>query len=214
MKPFSHSKPPRPKKCPICGTSYVRVRAVQPTCRTFKCESAYAERKARKRIAREKYIAGLETRYRAGLMKPHHDLMGEAQAAFNSFVRLRDFDQPCISCDATDPPRKAFGGAWDACHYRGTGACPELRFEPLNCHKGCKNCNSHGRAFSSKQETVRAEYRKRLIVRIGLADVEWLEGPHEPKRYRAEDLIAEKRKWQKAAVELRKARKAEQARAA
>jgi len=206
-------KPPRPKKCPICTTSYVRVRAVQPTCRTFRCESAYAERKARKRIAREKYLAGLDTRYKAGLMAPYSEILGAAQAAFNSFIRLRDFFLPCVSCGATDPPRKAFGGAWDAGHYRTTGACPELRFEPLNCAKQCKACNGNDHR-SSKQESVRAEFRKTLVVRNGLPAVEWIEGPHAPKRYRAEDLIAEKRKWQRASVEMRKARKAEQARAA
>jgi hypothetical protein len=33
-------------------------------------------------------------------------------------------------------------------------------------------------------------YRPRLIEKIGIEAVEWLEGPHEPKRYTVEQLKA------------------------
>jgi hypothetical protein len=39
-----------------------------------------------------------------------------------------------------------------------------------------------------RKETIRSKYRENLIAKIGLERVEWLEGPHEPKRYRIEDL--------------------------
>jgi hypothetical protein len=101
--------------------------------------------------------------------------MKEAQQAFNAWVRARDAKEPCISCG------RHHQGQYHAGHYRTTKACPELRFEPDNCWKQCSPCNTHlsGNIL---------EYRKKLIAKLGLERVEWLEGPHEPKRYRIEDL--------------------------
>jgi hypothetical protein len=200
-------KPPRPKKCPICTAVYVRRRAVQPTCGTFKCELTFAERRARKQIAREAYIATLEKQHKDGLLKPWGVLLNEAQTAFNSFIRLLDFDQPCISCGEIDPPR-TIKGAWDAGHYRTRGACPALRFDPRNCHKQCKGCNGNWNMLSAKQDTIRAGYRAGLVARFGQDLLDWLDGPHEPKRYGADDLVAIKKQWQRAAVVLKKDRKA------
>jgi len=66
---------------------------------------------------------------------------------------------------------------------RSVGGHPELRFEEDNCHKQASYCNNY------KSGNL-AEYRIRLIDKIGLERVEWLEGPHEPKRYRREDYQA------------------------
>lgn len=49
-------------------------------------------------------------------------------------------------------------------------------------------------------------YRAALIERIGLGRVEWLEGPHEPNRFTADDLKAIKAEYQRKARELKKAR--------
>ena len=98
----------------------------------------------------------------------------KAQTIFNAFIRLRDAGNVCISCQK--PPRKKNAG-----HYLSRGAHPELRFHPLNCHLQCEHCNS----FKSGNQSL---YRKNLIEKIGLDDVEWLEGPHEPKRYTIDNL--------------------------
>lgn len=99
------------------------------------------------------------------------------QAVFNRWIReVRDKDEPCISCG------RHHRGQYHAGHYRTVGANPELRFEPLNCWKQCSACNNH---LSGNI----ANYRPRLIERIGLEKVEWLEGPHEPKKYTCEELI-------------------------
>ena len=97
------------------------------------------------------------------------------QVIFNKFIRARDKDKPCISCNKTNIKKKNAG------HYRSVGGSPELRFEELNCHLQCEYCNTylHGNLI---------EYRKHLINRIGLCKVEWLEGKHEPKHYTKEEL--------------------------
>jgi len=46
------------------------------------------------------------------------------------------------------------------------------------------------------------EYRIRLIEKIGQDQVDWLEGPHEPKRYTRDDLQSLKAKYRKMAREL------------
>jgi hypothetical protein len=99
----------------------------------------------------------------------------EAQRDFNAYIRKRDHKLPCISCG------RHHQGQYHAGHYRSVGANPELRFEELNCHKQCAPCNNH------KSGNV-VEYRLNLINRIGQDNLDWLEGPHDPKKYTADDL--------------------------
>ena len=105
-----------------------------------------------------------------------------AQTAFNSFIRERDKGLDCISCGRQPNYSEHIGGSGiHAGHYRSCGACPELRFEELNVHIQCVHCNIHksGNAI---------DYRIGLIKKIGAKKVEWIEGPHDPKKYSIEDL--------------------------
>lgn len=113
----------------------------------------------------------------------------KAQASFNKFIRLRDHSQGCISC------RKPFNSKYDAGHYRSTGAHPELRFSELNNNGQCVHCNQH---LSGNL----IDYRIGLIDKIGLDKVEWLEGPHKPKRYTIEELKEIHKKYAKLNKEL------------
>ena len=105
--------------------------------------------------------------------KPHRDK--QAQSAFNAYIRLRDNDYNCISCGRNHT------GQYHAGHYRSRGAHPELRFEELNCHKQCAPCNNHLSGNISN-------YRPALIDKIGQKSVDWIEGPHEPKKYTCAEL--------------------------
>lgn len=69
----------------------------------------------------------------------------------------------------------------NAGHFLSVGSAPELRFHPLNCNLQCEHCNSF------KSGNI-GEYRPRLIDKIGLDKVEWLEGPHKPRKYTCEQL--------------------------
>ena len=127
--------------------------------------------------AEEAKNAAKRDRERRMEVKPLSYWMKRAQSAFNAWVRARDAGNPCISCG------RFHQGQNHAGHYRPAGSNPELRFEPDNCHLQCAPCNSHLSGNLSK-------YRPALIVKIGLERVEWLDGPHEPKRYRKEDYHA------------------------
>ena len=119
----------------------------------------------RERIAAKKAFQAKDKPYQIKL----------TQKAFNAFVRERDHGEPCISCGITY-------GQMQAGHYKTVGHAPELRFEPFNCHAQCAQCNN------SKSGNV-ADYRLGLIRKIGIEEVEWLEGPHESKNYTCEQLI-------------------------
>ena len=102
--------------------------------------------------------------------------MQEAQQAFNAWIRARDAGKGCISCGTHN-------GKANAGHYLSTGARPELRFDPYNCHKQCAPCNAHLHGNL-------VLYRMELIKRIGLIRVLRLEGPHPTAKLTIEDLRA------------------------
>lgn len=146
------------------------------------------ERKAQREAKRKR----AETRKRKEALKSRSDWAREAQQAFNAWIRARDAGKPCVSCDRPDDGSHQR----HASHYRSRGACPELAFEPLNVHASCAQCNSH---LSGNI----VEYRLRLRDRIGEEALEWLEGPHEAKKYTAEELKEIKRHYLGRAKALR-----------
>lgn len=172
------TKKPRPKKCknPACGEKFVAQRLGQAVC-SYPCGLAIKDvnqtraRKALADVGRKELQAAKER------IKPKGQYMREAQTAFNAWIRARDAAHPCISCG------RHHEGQYHAGHYRTVGANPELRFEPANVHKQCAPCNNH------KSGDI-VNYRINLVYRIGQAQVDWLEGPHEPQRYTIDDLKA------------------------
>lgn len=157
------------------------------------CMAAHGLEKARQQQQRKADRAAKAkrkaTRERKEALKTKAEWAKEAQAAFNKWVRLRDKDLPCISCG------RHHQGQYHAGHYRTVGAHPELRFEPLNVHKQCAPCNNH------KSGNI-VEYRIELVKRIGQEAVDWLEGPHSPKKYTIEQLRELKREYARKAREL------------
>ncbi|MGL4756220.1 MAG: recombination protein NinG [Aeromonadaceae bacterium] len=142
------------------------------------CTMDHAIEFAREKSARSKERkAKADHRQRKMDVKPIGYWAERAQRSFNAYIRARDANEPCICCGA------CHDGQWHAGHYRSVGGHPELRFEEDNCHKQASYCNNY------KSGNL-AEYRIRLIAKIGLGRVEWLEGRHEPKRYRREDYQA------------------------
>lgn len=178
------------KKCKVCPTRFSPVRPMQLAC-SLKCAIEYAElQQEKKQKAQHK-----EDKER---IKSRGDWLKEAQAAFNSYIRERDHNKPCISCDKP-PSDQKHGGQWDAGHYRSVGSAPHMRFNPANCHKQCVKCNRYlsGNAV---------EYRKRLIKRVGLDIVEAVETNSEIKKQGIEELKQVKKLFSSEARRLKKER--------
>ena len=192
-------KQPKPKKCRVdtCRASFVPARMGQAVCSPA-CAMIDAPRhepKARKALAD---IERKDIKVRKEKLKNRADHLREAQTAVNEYVRLRDAHLPCISCDSTPNDNDLMTGSrWDAGHYRLVGACPELRFEPLNIHRQCVKCN---RNLSGNA----VEYRIRLVVRIGAERVAWLEGLHPACKYTVEEIKAIKSKYRAMTKEMKK----------
>lgn len=169
------AKQPRPKKCRHCRETFAPAKSLQVVC-TPACGLALAQAKREKDRKSLAQAERREIKVRKEKLKSRADHLKDTQHAFNAWIRQRDAGQPCISCGTTADVQYCAG------HYRTTAACPELRFEPLNVHLQCnRNCNM-GRSGNL------LGYRPRLIEKIGADAVEWLEGPHEPKKYTVEEL--------------------------
>lgn len=171
------------KRVCICGEKFTPINGFHRAC-SPKCALELNWIKAEKKRKREnnKSKRKLRENDRGFQLK-------KAQAAFNRYIRVRDKGLPCISCG------RHHGGQYHAGHYRTVGACPELRFEELNCHKQCAPCNNH------KSGDI-VNYRAELINRIGIDAVDWLEGCHQPKKYTLDDIKAITAKYTQMAKDL------------
>lgn len=183
-------KKPKAKKCKHCREAFIPDRHLQSVC-SPKCGLGLAAAKREKDRLAIQRRERREIKERKEKLKSRADHLKEAQQAFNEYIRLRDADKPCISCD------RHHQGKYDAGHYRSVGACPELRFDEDNVHKQCSPCNTQlsGNIL---------EYRIRLIQRIGADRVAWLEGKHEPLKLSIEQIKALKAHFRAKARELKR----------
>ena len=158
------------KTCPICYNAFKAFNTLQKTCSQIKCAVEYVRRKRAKKQKAE--TRKMRSEFNA---KDKSHQLKLAQAAFNSFIRSRDPQSSgCISCGSTT-------GKWTAGHYKTDKS---LRFVEDNVHGQCWfNCNSN------RSGNI-AEYRPRLVDKIGLERVEYLEKYHPPKNYTLEEIIA------------------------
>ena len=92
---------------------------------------------------------------------------------FHRYVRQRDGDN-CISCG------DRAGTQIHAGHYKSRGAHSSLQFHWANNNSQCARCNT----FLSGNI---AAYRDRLIDKVGLEMVEYLEKDHGPFKYTIDD---------------------------
>lgn len=182
----------RPKKCRVaeCRATFVPAQPFQTWC-SPDCAVAIIRQRQEKQRKSFAQRERREIKVRKEKLKTRADHLREAQAAFNEWVRLRDADRPCISCG------RHHEGQYHAGHYRSVGANPELRFEPLNVWKQCAPCNTH---LSGNL----VNYRISLLQGIGAEKVEWLEGPHEPRKYTVEEIKTIKAEYRAKTRELKK----------
>ncbi|PNA03546.1 MULTISPECIES: recombination protein NinG [unclassified Pseudomonas] len=187
------------KSCKSCGDKFRPSLSTQKAC-SVKCALDLAKQPANQQVARKAIDQRdrREIKVRKEKLKSRADHLREAQAAVNEYVRLRDAHLPCISCDSMPNDSDLMTGSrWDAGHYRSVGACPELRFEPLNIHRQCVKCN---RNLSGNA----VEYRIRLVQRLGADKVAWLEGPHPARKYTVEEIKTIKAEYRAKTRELKK----------
>lgn len=178
----------KPKKCKACKTEFKPFNSMQIAC-SPRCALRLAEDKREKKEKQE--LSDFRKNN-----KKISEWVAEAQIAVNAYVRLRDANKECVSCDTTESPQ------WDAGHYRSRGAASHLRFNLLNNWKQCNKCN---RFLGGNV----VEYRKKLIERIGEQRVIELEHDNEGRKFTREYCERVKKIFNKRARYYKKLREAQ-----
>jgi len=161
------------KKCKNCKEPFGPERPLQYLCNNGKCVYQYAEKKLQEKETQAQKEKHKEYREKT---KTNSDYIKITQQVFNKYIRLRDQNQNCISCD------NPLTGKYDAGHYFSCGAYPNLRFHENNVFGQCVACNQH------KHGNIH-EYRIRLAERIGAASMEELKQlRNHPRKYTTEEL--------------------------
>ena len=147
----------KPKTCtaPNCSKEFMPARPMQSVC-----GPVCAGRKVRAAKAQER----AQTRERKEKLKRVSEWEAECRAIVQKIARIRDRNDGCISCHMGPN----YDGQWHGSHYRSVGACSATQFHLWNIHKACAQCNLH-------KGGNREFYRPRLVEKIGLDRVEWLD---------------------------------------
>ena len=146
------------KKCRYCETLFYPIRTTAIVC-SYECANLLAKEKSDKQ--KDKEWKQRKAKMKSDLMSLS-DWLKIAQTHFNTYIRERDKDQVCISC------QKPINGVKHASHFLSAGGHSNVRYHEDNVFVSCYKCNVmlSGNAV---------EYRKALIKKIGIERVEWLE---------------------------------------
>ena len=145
------------KICKNCGVKFTPRQFLQKYCRqNDECLKVEANLLIEKKRLENKKSWNKEKKERKEKLMTHKDWLKKFEAVFNEFIRERDKDKPCVSCDALPGTYTLTAG-----HYYPAGSNPSVRFNEDNVHGQCWfNCNKnkHGN---------QTEYIIRLKERIG-----------------------------------------------
>lgn len=159
-----------------CSNLFLQYNSTQKVC-SLNCAIQYAEEKREKDELREARKRKKELTEQWEL-ETLSEKMNKLQKVFNEFIRLRDEGKECCSC----PTILKRGLKYDAGHLYSVGKFPELRFHELNVHGQCVHCNQHLHSNGS-------EYRKKIVKRIGSADLELLDSlAHKSRHYMRHEI--------------------------
>jgi hypothetical protein len=142
------------RKCKECKKEFQKRQPLQYVCSTL-CAIANSRKAKDKKDRADTKTAKIS-------LMTHSNWLQLLQKVFNTYIRMRDKDLPCISCGTRKDVMYAAGHFWPTTYQY-------LRFNEDNVHKQCnKNCNM------MKSGNL-LEYRPNLIERIGLERVEELD---------------------------------------
>jgi len=162
--------------CRICKSKFeARYSSFQKTCETPSCIIEWSKQQ-REKVAKKEHREW-KSKAKEKLMTLS-DYIQICQRVFNTYIRMRDKDKPCIS---SGRPLK---GKYDAGHYFSTGAYPNLRFHEDNVHGQSVHDNRdlHGNLIA---------YREGLIARIGIDRFNELEAVKNIPRHYTIDEVKE-----------------------
>ena len=182
------------KLCKVCRKDFEPRQPMAVVCSLSCAQSlAVSIRGKAQKVAAVKQKRADKVKLDAMRTKPQ--LVKLAQTAFNSYIRARDADKPCI-CWGKPLQAGGVGGGFDAGHYRSVGSAPHLRFDETNCHGQTKHCNNY-------LAGNHVAYRAGLIERIGPRALELLEADQCLRKYSKDGLIELAKQYRAKARDLK-----------
>lgn len=177
------------RTCKFCKIKFIpQYNPLQETC-DFECA---INLKKQRDLKKGKKDWRKEKKKRKEALKTTSDYVRELQVVFNTYIRLRDKNKPCISSG------RPLNSKFDAGHFFSTGSYPELRFNEDNVHGQSvhDNRDKHGNLI---------DYREGLINRIGIDRVNKLyELKNIPRKYTIPELKELKVYYKEKIKELKK----------
>ncbi len=174
------------KKCKVCKHPFEpQYNTTEVVCRSQECRYTYGMKVIEQKRKEFKRQCAKEKKAFYDKQSSYPKLLKEARKVFQLWVRIRDNNQPCISCG------KKVADKWDGGHWWKAELFTGLIFHEDNVHKQCVSCNKH-------QDGNGNEYRIGLVKRIGIERVEWLESNKDrlrSYRYTREELQEIKQKY-------------------
>lgn len=159
-----------PTRCKHCKVKFTKEERAQHRRIHAACIEPYADEQEAKAQRREEKKARMAARVERALdrkkkqeQKRTSQWESECRAIVQAIARIRDKDDGCISCHMG----ANYGGVWHGSHFRSHAAASAVQFHLWNIHKACAQCN----LFKSGNI---AEYRPRLVEKIGQEKVDWL----------------------------------------
>lgn len=164
------------KICPSCSVPFEPRKHFNSTIKSKYCDLCTKTRQALKNLERIKKEDKKRLNDKKKELLTLSDHLKLTQMVVNKYIRLRDKDELCISCG------KKINGVEHASHYLSSGGHSNIRFHEDNIWKSCYKCN----VMLSGNPT---SYRIRLIKKIGVERVEWLEdNAYIEKKWTREEL--------------------------
>lgn len=164
------------KTCPSCNIPFEPRKHFNSTIKSKYCDLCTKTRQALKNLERIKKEGKKRLNDKKKELLTLSDHLKLTQMVVNKYIRLRDKDELCISCG------KKINGVEHASHYLSSGGHSNIRFHEDNIWKSCYKCN----VMLSGNPT---SYRIRLIKKIGVERVEWLEdNAYIEKKWTREEL--------------------------
>ena len=156
-------------RCKNCKEKFEPIRFNQKYCLKDECVRVFVQ------VVKEKTWKQTKAKMKNDI-KTNSDWMKEAQKVFNSYIRLRDKNQTCISCGSK------LGSKYDAGHFYSMGGHKAVTFDEDNVHAQCVACNQ----FKSGNLI---NYREGLIKRIGEAKLNDLsQRANQTRKYTNDEL--------------------------
>lgn len=157
-------------KCKNCKEKFEPARFNMKYCLKDECVHVFVEEVKNKTWKKTKLKMQQE-------LETIQDYVKMAQIIFNKYIRLRDKDELCISCQKK--PLKENAG-----HFFNANNHWNVRFDERNCHLQCEHCNTY---LSGNL----IEYQRNLIHKIGIESYHELESDARKTRKFTKDELKE-----------------------